>query len=64
LEEFDLLWRLLFNEKELLTEVLIWFEKSYLLKKTRIKTLDRLIIFELASLLVNMKECGGDVHQG
>jgi len=56
LTEFDALWRLLFNQKRLLTEIMIYFERTYLLKKTRIKTLEKLILAELAALINNLKE--------
>ena len=35
---------------------MIYFERTYLLKKTRIKTLEKLILTELASLINNLKE--------
>jgi hypothetical protein len=63
LQEFDALWQLLFSTKELVSEVMIWFERTCLMKKTRIKTREKLILAELASLVTNMHDIRDDVNQ-
>ncbi len=40
---------------------MIYFERTYLLKKTRIKTLEKLILAELAALFSNLKPIRDDV---